>query len=760
VTSVLRRLGTATFAAATIGSSLLLPSAQAFASGLAAPTGLSPDQSSQDPSDAANLQKDPVLSWKAVAGASDYEVEMSLSGDFQSTKLVTLPDGGDTSTNSFALPQALQHGDYVWRVRALTSGTTGPWSTDAQLYRGWDDAPVIASGVHAPGSDATASYTDVDNAPWRFSWTAVPDASTYEVEMSADSTFPQPGETTKVTHTVDCLTQATTFTPYSSKIGKDADVDDCSIDFSDIQSTGGTTYWRVRAVDDSASTAPQGASAGTLECAGISSDSDVSGATTATALGTPSTSSQECSRWSTTGTVSTPTVGDGDADVTALGAPDVSLSCTSCGTMPEVAWQPVSHADSYRVTISDDADATNIQRVYETPFLTLTPRDELPDYTAGAGYHVFVQACTSATGALQTAGCGPAASATFTKSSPAVDGLSEQSVAGGELLAWRDELHNFTAALGTPGTGALEAEDYVVQVTDKNDSEFDAPLQVTTVDRSCDASGAFGCYQPPSNTGVGYGELAVTGLASGSYRWRVIPQDVSSNNLMPSASGSFTIDTAAPTVSLTATKAVSVDAPVTIRASQPLDGVQLGAHSPSFQLAPASGGSDVDGTLTKSSATVYSLKPATKLVTGESYSLVVAPGITDAGGKAAAVTGSGLRTSRKADDTSKAWTFSNGWTKHTASSANGGTFRSAAKGQTATIEVVGSKATLLGCKGPSDGAETVKVDGKTVKTASLKQSYTTCDVTLWSGKLGSGEHTVKVTVNKAAGTVDGLSVSG
>src|SRR5581483_3827626 len=107
-------LGTAT---AVIGS-LAVPGVS-MAATLGTPTSLAPDTTGQDVNDPSTWQKDPVLSWSSVTGASGYDVELSNSDDFtDATNLWTLPNSGHVSGPSLALPQPLDHGAYYWRVRA------------------------------------------------------------------------------------------------------------------------------------------------------------------------------------------------------------------------------------------------------------------------------------------------------------------------------------------------------------------------------------------------------------------------------------------------------------------------------------------------------------------------------------------------------------------------------------------------------------------------------------------------------------------
>src|SRR5205823_6004995 len=131
----------------------------------------------------------------------------------------------------------------------------------------------------------------------------------------------------------------------------------------------------------------------------------------------------------------------------------------ACTDMPEIQWSPVNVGGQfpafYQVTIADDPDFTNVERIYSTPFLTLTPRDQLPDYTAGGGYWVAVEPC--GVGTTATNGCAHSTLAHFTKQTPKVGNLSASSLSGGELFTWNDLMNSYASALGTPGNAAVEA---------------------------------------------------------------------------------------------------------------------------------------------------------------------------------------------------------------------------------------------------------------------------------------------------------------
>jgi hypothetical protein len=560
---------------------------------------------------------------------------------------------------------------------------------------------------------------------------------------------------------VECLTANTSFTPYSTTSSGTGDIGVDTCDFSKFNSTAdaSTVYWRVRGIDDSATAQVAATSQhNTLECFGVpnTAPGPQNGAlTSSTALGTPSSPGQECSAWSPTKSVAFPTLADfGNGFGSPATVSGVTLNCPAgapadyaCSTMPEISWQPVAHANVYEVTIADDASFTNIEHQYETAFLSLTPRDNLADYTAGKGYYVAVQACVGET-------CGTASEASFTKQTPKVGSLSATAVTAGERLAWGDLAGQYPS---TPaGTRVIEAENYKVEVTTSSDTSFDNPIVTSIVDASCDAAHAATCYAPPATTAAGVDQTVVSLPDSGSFIWRVSPIDISSN-VLPAATDStpFTIDTSRPSFTITSNNGVDIRGPLTIRASEAVTGVSAA----SVHVVPAGGNGAVAGTLTQAAApNTWDFRPTSPLVTGETYNLSVDSTVRDQANNSAVVNGAGVRTTTLAMDNSKAWNFHGHWTKHSASGARSGSYRSASAGHSADLVVAGSVAKLFACKGPAMGTVTVKVAGHSQKV-SLHQGFTRCGVKVWHKALPQGEQTVRVTVSKGTGNVDEVRVT-
>lgn len=789
MTSFSRRAALAVLASATVLGVQPLLGGTASAAALAKPTGLAPSEAGADASQPATWQKDPVLSWSTVAGATGYDVALSRSDDWSdSSQLVSLGSDGTTKTSELSLPQTLEHGSYWWRVRAVDGTVNGPWSATTEIFRGWNAAPVTVgnapgsaqvtdSATSVPGFDAARDYTaqGLAHAPWRFSWTALPDASSYEIEFSTVPTSTQSGGTqggkpNDGVKTLDCLTENTTFTPYSTLADPDTGVDDC--DFSSFNPDGTPVYWRVRGIDDS-DTGPVGPGDQTqsVDCFGAPNNDSSGGGfpdqtiTTPISLGTPSSTGQECSLWSDTHEVmpltnsGTPAPADDSVFVTGAtltgctagttdGAGDPTYACPS---MPEVSWAPVTGAVNYDVTIADDRSFTDDEQIFQTFSDSLTPRDMLPNDTAGNGYYVGVSACFS------DGRCTQADVMAFTKKTPALTGLAAAKVTGGERLTWNSLASSYSAAEAVPsGQPAVEAKNYLVEVATAASGDFDNPVLTAAVDGACDTVVTTACYQPGPHDGAGKDQYVAT-VPSGSYIWRVVPIDESGDALTAGVdSTGFTEDTTRPSLHLVTKKGVAVTSSLTVAASEPVTGVS--SHTVHIVPAGKTAAAAVGGTLRDAAGNTWTFHPTHPLATGGSYRLLVDSSVTDKAGNPAKVASGSVTTVAVATDTSKGWAFTGHWTKHRASGARSGSFKQAAAGHRATLSVAGKKVTLFGCKGPGMGTVRVSIDGH-AKAVNEHKSFTQCGVALWQHGLAAGDQTMTVKVVRGHGSIDEVRTS-
>ncbi|ROR90441.1 Ig-like domain repeat protein [Nocardioides aurantiacus] len=170
---------------------------------VAAPYGLSPA--------GTTVQQIPVLSWTRVEGASSYDVQVSTSSDLSSPLVNT------STTNAAYVPTTQLPGDtdIFWQVRARFSTTsTSDW-VQASFRRGALDRPVPVGP-----SDGTDLQPPVD--PATFTWSAVPGATGYDVQVGTDPQFTDPAL-------------------YATRSVRSTSLTDTT------QQAPGTYYWRVRA---------------------------------------------------------------------------------------------------------------------------------------------------------------------------------------------------------------------------------------------------------------------------------------------------------------------------------------------------------------------------------------------------------------------------------------------------------------------------------------------------------------------------------
>jgi len=124
----------------------------------------------------------PALVWQPIQGATQYQVEVSTSAGFASLLV-----NRTTVATSFVPDIALADGDYFWRVKANVSNVWGPYSEIYAFTKDWSNGGVNVPQLLAPAHQATRSAFGQDD----FSWTNVPGAATYKLEITTDPAFSQ-----------------------------------------------------------------------------------------------------------------------------------------------------------------------------------------------------------------------------------------------------------------------------------------------------------------------------------------------------------------------------------------------------------------------------------------------------------------------------------------------------------------------------------------------------------------------------------------
>lgn len=116
----------------------------------------------------------PDFAWKAVEGVQTYRFELATDAAFK--QLVSATRVNATHTR---LTQALQGGDYFWRIASLTpEGEQGPFSSTRHF--------VYRSPIGAPEEILAPVIND---ASVEFDWQAVENATAYRFQLSTDPEF-------------------------------------------------------------------------------------------------------------------------------------------------------------------------------------------------------------------------------------------------------------------------------------------------------------------------------------------------------------------------------------------------------------------------------------------------------------------------------------------------------------------------------------------------------------------------------------------
>lgn len=714
---------------------LAVASALAVLGGLAGPLSTA---SAADPLDGApgpaNLapntwatpDKDVVLTWDAVTYATKYQVQLSPNADW-TNNVVSLPNNGVTVATTYELPLSVPHDEYYWRVRALDSAAHSQWS-QAKVYKNWDGGIEI---INAP-----------DSADPTISWTPERGASIYRVRFSVDSDFPDDAKLTAV-----CWTANTTFTPYDIQSDGDALDGECmaATDLLD----GLTLYYEVTAWDDStaAAVAADNAPDPAWDCGTTVPECDARtlGAIDTFDYGTPVAGSVVTS--TVTGLA---TSWHDDAQV------DHDCTADICDATPTFSWDPVDGANYYRVVVYRDPLRSNVYRVYDTQWPTVTPRDTFFDDQASNGYYwqVFAGTCTNndadpTCGTPVVTGHGepptpPTGDGELTRLIFASSGVETFGKQSGTVPLSKPNDDSTTTSDGltfkwgsyfsNDGLRSYDVRNYRIQVARDNDFE-NVVWDVADIDMTQ--------WTNPAES-----------LRDGHYFWRVQGIDESGHHLPWSSTFSFDRDATPPVFRLTDDNGIGVTANLHVAVD---DSTLVGNVSQStLHVVPVVGsGSALSGSWSQTSQTRWTFNPSGTLTPGQSYGLQVVGGLKDVAGNEALASGKTVRVTVKADDKSTAWSFGSGWDRHSSSSARGGTYMKGGAGETASLHFVGDALTVYGCRAPKLGKLVVKVDGVVRAKVNLRQSFTQCGVKVWSGSVtGAKVHTLVVQARRGPVDVD------
>lgn len=716
------------------------------------------------PTTAGAPLKSVVLDWAPVAGATSYVVQVGADEEWSDAPTLERP----TPATLLVLPTWLPHASYVWRVAAVGPDGQGRWSPNGTFTRGWDAAPrpIAPAGVVDP---ALAVPT--------FRWSPVATASEYQLQVSTSRFFDAPYRSQAGTGTESCFTNRTSVTPFNSQAGGRNDTAGACV-FT-LLGSGEPLHWRVRAldhvvdgtqvvdtspvVDEGLSSAPP-APADELDTSAcpaattpISSTDPLAGgepSPSASASASPSPSASASPSAGPTG----PGGGCAPAHTVEKGAWSVSTEFSSafaltpsevafdqlppaarptastdvcaagtCRDFPTVSWPAVPDAQWYRVTVGLDASFSNIAAVVETPGQTWTPTDSWRDSTAGAAYHVVVQACTVLpTVDGRPAGCDePSEPLVFRKSSPRLAAVSPADGAlsnGPEVvLSWQPFSAALAAAVGGPATS--EAYAYRLQVTTPRNPDFgrEGLVEDTVVDSTSHA-------------------LAGEPYPDGTYLWRVQPVDASGHRLPWSPVRTVTRDRTAPSFAVVSATRLSSTAPVTVRFSEPVTGVN--ARSTTLSGVLASIGLSAD-------ARSASLAPGRPLIAGATHVVRVSSEVRDRAGNALVAGAVTATVDPTVDDRSAAMVLRGAWKPLSASNAVARTWSrsvpTAARPTSASTTVSGRAVEVRVCVGPTHGLAELWADGVRVARVDTYRSYSGCGVLISRASFASpGTHRVEL----------------
>jgi hypothetical protein len=161
-------------------------------------------------------------------------------------------------------------------------------------------------------------------------------------------------------------------------------------------------------------------------------------------------------------------------------------TCTAalvCRDIPMLSWDEVPGAMAYRVYLALDPSYSNIVYVGDVLGTEWVPLYSLRDNTAGQAYYYAVQACSAI-------GCGdvPAEPLSFRKRSPAVvptgpaEGAQIAANVGQVTFTWKDWSETLADVTGAPATSGPTS--YRVQVTTEDDPDFTDTLLDAEVDET------------------------------------------------------------------------------------------------------------------------------------------------------------------------------------------------------------------------------------------------------------------------------------
>lgn len=132
------------------------------------------------PTDGATLDDSATFSWDGVEGATDYRLQIA-TPDFENAISIAL----DSTITVTTFTQALDSGNYQWRVRAQNANYQTAYATRSLtiVSSSPEDISDEVITLLAPANNTTFNTTDTIN----FSWDIVADADNYVIQIATPS---------------------------------------------------------------------------------------------------------------------------------------------------------------------------------------------------------------------------------------------------------------------------------------------------------------------------------------------------------------------------------------------------------------------------------------------------------------------------------------------------------------------------------------------------------------------------------------------
>ncbi len=130
-----------------------------------------------EPADGSHPVFTPSFRWTAVRGAQFYRLQYTTDPSFEDPNLVNQQDTRNTTYTP--LHPLGNDENYYWRVQALSGKSISDWSSEWMFRKQWYTKTVLLTPVNG---DQNVAYP-------LFSWTPVPGASRYQIEVSENNSF-------------------------------------------------------------------------------------------------------------------------------------------------------------------------------------------------------------------------------------------------------------------------------------------------------------------------------------------------------------------------------------------------------------------------------------------------------------------------------------------------------------------------------------------------------------------------------------------